>query len=82
MGGWSTTSLRNSGENLDLGKVTDRAIAATVEVQSYRAMEVVIYTIDGETVESKHESECVAPDRFYEKLTSDGNWSEAMSIGD
>jgi hypothetical protein len=76
------TSVVGCGEKLDLSEVTDRAITATVEAQSYRATAVGTYTVDGETEESTYESEFVAPDRFYNKESSDGNWTEAISIGD
>lgn len=70
------------GERLELTEVNKKAVTATTEVQSYRATTVGIYTVDGETIESKRESEFVAPDRFYEKVTIDGDWSESISIGD
>ena len=76
------TSVVGCGERFELTEITSKAITATAEAQSYRATAVVIYTVDGETIKSKHESEFVAPDRYHEKTSSDGNRSEAISIGD
>jgi len=76
------TSVVGCGERFELTEVTNKAVMATTEVQSYRSMAVVTYTVDGGTKESAYESEFVAPDRYHEKTSSDGNWSEAISIGD
>lgn len=69
------------GERLNLSEVTNRAITATIEAQSYRAKAVVTSTVDDETTESTYESEFVAPGRYHDKVVSDG-WYEVISIGD
>jgi len=76
------TPVVGCGERLNLGEVTNKAITATIEAQSYRVTAVETHTVDGETEESTYESEFVAPDRFRGKVSSDGNWSEVIIIGD
>ena len=69
-------------ERLNLREVTANAITATCEAQSHRASAVQTYTVDGKIEESTSESEFVAPDRFHNKTSGDGKWSEIISIGD
>ena len=76
------TCVVGCGERLKLTEVTNEAITATVEAQSYRATAVETYTVDGETTESTYESEFVAPDRSHNKVVSDDDWFEVISIGD
>jgi outer membrane lipoprotein-sorting protein len=79
-------TVTGCGESINLTEVTDKAVGATLNVQSYRISAEGVYITDGEISEINYEVDFVAPDRYRQKSGCPGcsgnGWNELVSIGD